>query len=218
MLFLYIGLTCLIWCEYMKICKFDGCERRAVSKGYCDKHYRRLLKRGDVNDSGSRKVSEGDAVERFHDKYDKKENGCWIWSASTRPNAKGQLYGRHHNEFGKSEGAHRFSYRVHNNEDISGKFVCHKCDTPLCVNPEHLFLSDHIGNMKDMRMKGRSARLIGENNHVSKLTDTQAEEIRKSELSQSKLAKVYGVSQATIGRIKRGQSYATQRLSKKSNR
>ena len=218
MLFLYIGLTCLRKVTYMKVCNFEGCERKAVSRGYCDKHYRRLLKRGDVNDQGSRKVSEGNAIDRFHDKYEVDESGCWIWKASTRPNAKGQLYGRHHNEFGSSEGAHRFSYRIHNNEEISGKYVCHKCDTPLCVNPNHLFLSDHTGNMKDMRIKGRSAKLFGEKNHVSKLTNSQALEIKSSKLSQSKLASIYNVSQTTIGRIKRGESYATQRLPKKSNR
>lgn len=46
-------------------CAFDGCERKSVSKGYCDKHYRRILKRGDVNDYGSRKVDDGNAIERF---------------------------------------------------------------------------------------------------------------------------------------------------------
>jgi hypothetical protein len=55
-------------------CAFIDCDRNAVSKGYCDKHYRRLLKRGDVNNYGSRKVAEGNAIDRFHKKYEINES------------------------------------------------------------------------------------------------------------------------------------------------
>lgn len=178
-----------------------------VSKGYCDKHYRRLLKRGNVNDHGSRVVDEGNAIERFHKKYEIKDSGCWIWTGGTRPNGKGVLYPRHWNENKKSIGAHRFSYIIHHGIIEDGIYVCHKCDTPLCVNPEHLFLGSHQDNMKDMTEKNRSYKGRGEKKHCSKLTNKQANEIRENPLSQSKLAKIYGVSQATIGRIKRGVSY-----------
>jgi hypothetical protein len=188
-------------------CKFEGCERKSVSKGYCDKHYRRLLKRGNVNDHGSRVVDEGNAIERFHKKYEIKDSGCWIWTGGTRPNGKGVLYPKHWNENKKAIGAHRFSYIIHHGIIEDGIYVCHKCDTPLCVNPEHLFLGSHQDNMKDMTEKNRSYKGRGEKKHCSKLTNKQANEIRENPLSQSKLAKIYGVSQTTIGRIKRGVSY-----------
>lgn len=188
-------------------CGFEGCERNAVSKGYCDKHYRRLLKHGDVNGRGLRKVDEGNPVERFHKKYEINNDGCWIWTGSTRPNGKGVLYPRH-SVGDKSVGAHRFSYELANGKIPDGMYVCHKCDTPLCVNPDHLFIGTHHDNMKDMVDKRRSFVGRGENKKgLAKLTNEQANEIRQSTLSQSKLGEIYGVAQTTIGRIKRGVSY-----------
>lgn len=189
-------------------CAFDGCERDAVSKGYCDKHYRRILRRGDVNDFGSRKVEEGNAVERFHKKYEIRETGCWIWTAGTRPNGKDVPYPRHWTEDGKSIGAHRFSFELVHGAIPKSMYVCHKCDTPLCVNPDHLFVGTHHDNMRDMVKKKRSFTGRGEDKKGrAKLTNQQANQIKKMDVSQSKLASMFGVSQTTIGRIKRGESY-----------
>jgi hypothetical protein len=189
-------------------CAFNGCERNAVSKGYCDKHYRRLLKRGDVNDHGSRKVDYGNAVDRFHQKYQIDESGCWLWTGGTRPNNKGVAYPRHWTDDRKSIGAHRFSFELVNGEIPKGMYVCHKCDTPLCVNPDHLFVGTHHDNMRDMVQKKRSFTGRGEHKKgLAKLTNQQADQIRKMEISQSKIAALFRVSQTTIGRIKRGDSY-----------
>ena len=191
-----------------KMCGFEGCDRCAVSKGYCDMHYRRLIKRGSPDSRGSRNVELGDAAERFHKKYIVQEDGCWIWTAGTRPNSKGVLYGRHFSDEQKSVGAHRFSYQLHIGEIPKGMYVCHKCDTPLCVNPDHLFIGKHLDNMADMVQKNRSYRGRGENKiGVSKITNKQAEEIRQSQLSQSTLGRMYGLSQTSVGRIKRGECY-----------
>ena len=187
-------------------CRAINCSREAITKGCCDKHYRRLLKRGSIDDRGSRHVVEGNEAERFHGKYEK-SGDCWIWVAGTRPNAKGTLYGRHYMDNGKSIGAHRFSYMLHHGDIPTGGYICHKCDTPLCVNPDHLFLSDHKGNMEDMVKKGRSYKGSGEKANSSKLTNEQATEIRRSTLSQSKLSKIYNVSQSTISRIKNMETY-----------
>jgi hypothetical protein len=189
-------------------CAFDGCERNAVSKGYCDKHYRRVLKRGDVNDFGSRKVEEGNAFERFHKKYEINESGCWIWTAGTRPNKKGIPYPRHWTDERKSIGAHRFSFELIHGSIQKSMYVCHKCDTPLCVNPDHLFVGTHQDNMRDMVQKKRSFTGRGENKKgKAKLTNQQAKEIREMNLSQTKMGVLFGVSQRTISRIKRGESY-----------
>jgi hypothetical protein len=189
-------------------CAFDGCERNAVSKGYCDKHYRRLLKRGDVNDHGSRKVDDGNAVERFHQKYEIKESGCWLWTGGTRLNNKGVAYPRHWNDYRKSIGAHRFSFELVHGAIPKGMYVCHKCDTPLCVNPDHLFVGTHHDNMHDMVQKKRSFTGRGENKKgLAKLTNQQADQIRNMDISHQKLAAMFGVSATTIGRIKSGESY-----------
>lgn len=189
-------------------CSQPDCQRNAVSRGFCDKHYRRLIKYGSPDAYGSRKVAEGNEVERFHKKYEKQENGCWIWTGGTRPNHRRTLYGRHHLDNGSAEGAHRFSYILVNGPIPSGIYICHKCDTPLCVNPDHLFASDHAGNMRDMVQKNRSYRGRGElKRGRAKLTDQQAQEIRDMNLSHSKIAEIFGVSQTTISRIKRKESY-----------
>lgn len=189
-------------------CAFDGCERDAVSKGYCDKHYRRLLKRGDVNDHGSRKVDDGNAVERFHRKYEIDESGCWLWIGGTRLNSKGVPYPRHWTDDKKSIGAHRFSFELERGAIPKGMYVCHKCDTPLCVNPDHLFVGTHHDNMRDMVQKKRSFTGRGENKKgLAKLTNQQADQIRKMDISHQKLAVMFGVSATTIGRIKSRESY-----------
>ena len=69
-------------------------------------------------------VETGDAIERFHKKYIKQEDGCWIWTGGTRPNHRG-IYGRHWNEYGKAEGSHRFSYRYTKVKFQKGMYVCH---------------------------------------------------------------------------------------------
>lgn len=189
-------------------CAFDGCERDAVSKGYCDKHYRRLLKRGDVNDHGSRKVDDGNAVDRFHRKYEIDESGCWLWTGGTRQNSKGVPYPRHWTDDRKLIGAHRFSFELVRGAIPKGMYVCHKCDTPLCVNPDHLFVGTHHDNMHDMVQKKRSFTGRGENKKGrAKLTNKQADQIRKMDISHQKLAVMFGVSATTIGRIKSGESY-----------
>lgn len=189
-------------------CSFNECDRDAKSKSYCDMHYRRLLKRGNVNDYGSKKVDLGNAIERFNKKYQIQENGCWLWTGGTRPNNKGMPYPRHWTDDLKSIGAHRFAYELVHGEIPKGMYVCHKCDTPLCVNPDHLFVGTHHDNMRDMVQKKRSFIGRGENKiGLSKLTNQQAQQIRLMQISQSKIAALFGVSQSTIGRIKRGVSY-----------
>lgn len=189
-------------------CAFIDCDRNAVSKGYCDKHYRRLLKRGNVNDYGSRQVAEGNAIDRFHKKYEINESGCWIWTSGTRMNSKGVAYARHWTDDKKSIGAHRFSFELVHGAIPKSMYVCHKCDTPLCVNPDHLFIGTHQDNMRDMVQKRRSFTGRGENKKGrAKLTNQQADQIRKMNISHTKIAALFGVSSSTIGRIKCGESY-----------
>lgn len=184
-------------------CSVEDCERKAITKSFCDMHYRRFRKNGDPLNPGSKIVYRGKTEkEKFDLQYEIKENGCWIWIGATRENAKGILYGRLGNE-----GAHRVSFRLHNGPIPDGLYACHKCDIPLCVNPNHLFLGTHEDNMKDMVEKERSYKGKGENKGVSKLSNAQAEQIRNSSLSQNKLAAIFGVSQTTVGRIKRGVTY-----------
>lgn len=78
-------------------------------------------------------------------------SGCWLWAASLRPvSGYGQL------RIGASvKFAHRVSYALHRGPIPAGLFVCHHCDTPSCVNPDHLFLGTAKDNAQDSLRKGR---------------------------------------------------------------
>jgi len=99
--------------------------------------------------------------------------------------------------------AHRWSWLLHIgpiNKDI---LVLHRCDTPACVKPGHLFLGTHADNVDDKVTKGR--QLKGEQIKSHKLTESMIAEIRslyKTGLYyQGDLGEKYGVDRRTIGQI-----------------
>lgn len=102
----------------------------------------------------------------------------------------------------KNKSAHRFAYDLYKKEIPKGMCVCHKCDNPSCVNPDHLFLGTQKENIADKVSKGRQA--FGANQGSAKLDDDKVSEIKRmisSGENQTATAKVFGVSQATIWRI-----------------
>lgn len=138
--------------------------------------------------------------ERFWAKVNKNnKNGCWLWTASTMGN-NGYGFFR----INKIEGcmpAHRYSYIINKGTIPKGMLVCHACDNPKCVNPEHLFLGSHKDNAIDRENKGRGKRLS------SKLTEKEVRIIKSSPISQTKLAKQFGVSRRTIASIQYGETW-----------
>lgn len=77
------------------------------------------------------------------------ESGCWIWLGLTDDFGYGFCCGVR---------AHRYFYIRHNGPLAKGMGVFHKCDTPSCVNPDHLFAGEQQENVKDMCKKGRQAK------------------------------------------------------------
>jgi hypothetical protein len=128
--------------------------------------------------------------------------GCWNWTGSFRKSGYGKL-----NVGSLTDGsrhtvtASRASYETFVGPIPEGLVICHKCDNPKCINPEHLFTGTFKDNYDDMVAKGRVNKARGSRIGISKLTESQVIQIRKSRKSLAQLATVYGVTENTIRRI-----------------
>jgi hypothetical protein len=136
--------------------------------------------------------------ERFWKKVEKTDT-CWLWTGAKIALGYGKIgVGRQSPRL-----AHRVSYELAYGEFPKELAVCHKCDNPSCVRPDHLFLGTTADNQRDMKEKGRST--IGSRNPRAKLNEEQVVDIfqrSSSASSDRELAKEYGVSAATIQMIR----------------
>lgn len=136
---------------------------------------------------------------------------CWPWKGYTSSG-----YGRIDICGIKGVYAHRAAYiaafpgSVPLKDDGADQDVLHRCDNPICCNPNHLFIGTHAENMEDKRKKGRAPRLIGERGPRAKLT---AEDVfwmrmqKKYGATKKALAMLYEVSEATISGALYGRHY-----------
>lgn len=107
---------------------------------------------------------------------------------------------------GKRVRAHRLVWEQCFGIIPDGMCVCHECDNPACVNPEHLFLGSHTENMRDMKDKGRVRR--GSSHPRSKFTADDVFRIRGCGESVSDLARVYGVAEQSIRDVRARRTWA----------
>lgn len=143
---------------------------------------------------------------RFLRKLEKRSSGCWEWLGALNSDGYGSCSVRYPNNKITSQSAHRVSWKLFVGDIPAGKFVCHKCDNPKCVNPDHLFLGTHKDNMTDRNTKGRAAGKpqIGSRNGRAKLNGEDVLAIRKKRKdgqSLSSLASEYNVSFQNISAI-----------------
>ena len=130
---------------------------------------------------------------------------CWLWTGCLDSYGYG-LFGINK----KLYKSNRVSYQLHFGALSTKMYVLHKCDTPACVNPNHLFLGTQKDNVKDMMIKNRGNRAKGEAVNTCKLNKYQVLKIKKlfkSGISGYKLARLYKVSHPAIYAILRNRSW-----------
>ena len=128
----------------------------------------------------------------------KDSSGCWLWTKSTvtgygclRINSK-TMY------------AHRLSFELSKGPVADGMFICHRCNTRLCVNPAHLYMATCAENTLDAHRDGLCNGYYGVNNWTAKLDPEKIRAIRlapRKKGYQTRLAQQFGVAQTTISQV-----------------
>lgn len=135
-------------------------------------------------------------------------DACWPWMGSCSGG-----YGKTSYK-GKKIKAHRLAYLLTHGELDPEVTVRHTCDNKPCCNPKHLVPGTQLQNIQDMVDRGllKKRQNGGHKNGRAKLNFELAEAIRRlagiSDLSQEKIAYVFGVSQNAISKIITGKRYA----------
>jgi len=126
--------------------------------------------------------------------------GCWLWNRYANPKGYGRA-----NVRGRFFLAHRLSWESVNGPIPDGLFICHKCDVPACVNPDHLYAGTVIDNSRDAVLRGRQPH--GETHPLAKLSDEQVAAIRaesRNGRTRRDVAREFGVLPQTVGKIVHG--------------
>jgi len=139
---------------------------------------------------------------RFWSKVDKNgPGGCWLWAGAVFKRRGG--YGAF-NVRRRVFKAHRLSASLAG-LSIDGLFVCHRCDNPSCVNPDHLFVGTTADNLADAARKGRTSR--GEHRPAARLTEEKARALYacvQGGMTYQAAADRFGVAMITAYKLCRG--------------
>lgn len=147
-------------------------------------------------------------AERLWERVDTSSSpgGCWLWTGATISGRYGQIRRDPvgNDVQGKKTTTHRVAWELTYGVIPPGMHICHRCDTPRCVNPAHLWLGTHADNLADMKAKGRAAR--GERSGTARLNTKQVQIIKRLLTSGAcgvqELSTLAGVSSSTIDAIK----------------
>lgn len=154
-----------------------------------------------------------DVMTRIERKTNKNgPNGCWLWTGSLSHNGYGQITARNAEGACISQRVHRIVLARATGVDRPDMFALHSCDTPSCVNPDHLRWGRQSENVDDMWRRGRAdykhlCEYIGTRNHNAKLNEEKVREIRARYASggvyMRELAAEFGVHSMTINCVVR---------------
>lgn len=154
-------------------------------------------------------TNHGPSVRRIRDELfwtlTERSTGCWLWTAALTTHGYGRM--QRHN---RPVYSHRYAYELAKGPIPDGLEVRHTCDTPRCINPDHLVLGTHADNMRDAVERGRNFVPAGALHPRAKLTEANVREIRAERargVDGLILARRFGVSPATIYRAATGRNW-----------
>lgn len=136
-------------------------------------------------------------IDAFWKKVDK-SGDCWIWTGLKNKDG----YGR----WGKSKTAHRFSYELAKG-DPGTLCVCHSCDNPSCVNPDHLWLGTDEENMSDRDGKRRQAMRHRIRETISVESAIYAYRLMQAGTKNVEISRIYGVSLAMASLLRNAKTW-----------
>ena len=134
------------------------------------------------------------------------ESGCWIWLRAWNPDGYGKCTTKVNGELFQRK-AHRFVYEQLVGPIPEDMVLCHRCNTRICVDPDHLYVGTQRQNIQQAVKQFRKGKLSRE----------EAQYILDSVRPPKILSKQFGVSTETINAIKHGRSGKTKYLRKKDN-
>ena len=127
--------------------------------------------------------------------------GCWEYTGGRDKDGYGKL-----KIDGEDLRAHRVSYERAKGPLGDGDIVCHSCDNPPCINPDHLFVGDHATNHADRNKKGRQAK--GSRHGRAKVTEEQVIQLRRDRPGERFAKEAFGLSRTQYYRIIRGEQWS----------
>lgn len=146
------------------------------------------------------------ALDRLLSRITKTAAGCWEWTGRRFRDG----YGEFNFGDGRRSVAHRAAWELLRGPIPDGLYVCHRCDNPPCVNPDHLFLGTAKDNERDKESKGRRESRAGENNGNAALTEGQVHAVRAAAArgdADEVIGERYGVAAATVRGIRTGRDW-----------
>ncbi|MEU6543900.1 HNH endonuclease signature motif containing protein [Streptomyces sp. NPDC046859] len=109
-------------------CAFEGCNKPAKHRGYCEACYSRLRKSGELP-----LLPKPTLEQKIFSRITEAKSGCWLWTGTRVGTGYGQL-----DIAGRKRPAHRVVYEFLIGEIPGGLDLDHLCRVRHCVNPWHL--------------------------------------------------------------------------------
>lgn len=196
----------------MTICIVNNCDRKRAKNGYCYAHNKRFEEHGNPFYGKKIKYHAKTLIDAFESRYIKGDiNKCWEWKGWKNKAGYGYF-----SFDGLKHAAHRHAYILKNGLTADGLMICHKCDNPSCVNPDHLFAGTNGDNVRDAYSKNRRKPVPvesmprGNSCHLSKLTERDVIKIKQliqDGKGNTEIAKIYNVVHQTISCIRNNKTW-----------